>query len=603
MANMAFMLGRISKINLANYASLNFVFPFLKADRSRAFLAFLLATFSIALDHTAPWILKWVIEDLSEGRASNALKLIALGVVAILISGFLGYWQRLIMAGISRSFEAKLRDWLFVRLLAQPKSFFQKVPQGDLLQNLISDLERIQELVGPVLLHLYRTLLTLILSTILLWLLSPTLGFIGLLFFITLAYASLKLIGRIYIGNKQTQKLQGNLAEVIRLLLNGITVVKASGNDQYFQDRLEQSSLHLKNKALEVSKHTAMVWPFITLLCGIGIAISLGYGTWLLSKNEITAATLAAVALYLVRAQFPLVGLGIMASLAQRGRASLDRIIDIKKQFNDVNSNPILSPTSSKMNFEIMELQNFTFSFSESKHAVLQNIDLQITPSKRIGIAGPTGSGKSLLAKIICGDISLQSGMSTGKISINQNDFSELQNHHYHGSWRKLFSYAPQDAFLFSWSILDNIRLDHSKKFDETIETAVKKSGLALDLQQFPHGYNSILGEKGVNLSGGQKQRLSLARAIWNQAPILILDDVISAVDPNTEKKIIDDLDQQKIAMIIVSHRYSILEHCNEILYLHEGKIIERGTHKELLELNGEYAKSWKIQMLQTGDL
>lgn len=575
---------------------IRFLLPYLKDHHKRMGLAFLLALFSIALDHSIPWLLKLLLDDISNGDLQRIHLLLTLGVLFILISGVLGYWQRIMMARASKSLEAKLRDLLFKRIIAQPSSMNSHLTKGDQLQHLQSDLERIQEMTGPALLHLLRTFMTLVLSTILLWLLSPVLGVIGFLFFVGLAWASLSLIRRIYYGNKRIQEHQGTLAENIRNLLHGISVIKTSGRQEYFSTRLEDVSIELQNAQQDVAKSTSMVWPLITFLCGLGIAIALGAGAWLVNANELSHASLAAAILYLVRAQFPLVGLGIMASLIQRGRASLDRYMQFYHQLMDV---PSVSRDASSPTFYSLQVKDLNFRYSQTENSSfeLQNMNIELVPGKKIGIAGPTGSGKSTLIKLLCGELSIP----CKTIFLNELDQSDLQQNDSQGIWRQLYSYAPQDGFLFSWQINENILLAQSNMENPALQMVLHKAGLASDIHLFPEGLGTLLGEKGVNLSGGQRQRVGLARALWHKAPVLLLDDVFSAVDPETEQTIVRHLFQENEnqSICVVSHRLCILEKCDEILYLKNGKVVERGSHQELIQLQGEYALNWSLQQIE----
>ncbi len=560
-------------------------------------IAFVLAIISISLDHSIPWILKLLLEDLSLGNSQRMGQLLLLGVSAILISGFLGYLQRIFMARASKSLEAKLRDTLYKRIIAQPVSLISGLSKGDQLQHLLSDLERIQEMTGPALLHLLRTFMTLILSSILLWMLSPVLGFIGFVFFVGLAWASLSLIRRIYLGNRIIQNQQGSLSETIRNMLLGIAVVKTSGRQNYFTNFLERSSARLHDAQQDVAQSVSFVWPLITFLCGIGIAIALGTGAWLVHQNDLSQASLAAAILYLVRAQFPLVGLGIMASLIQRGRASLDRYMHYFHQMSDILSQTRVSTNPIFKSLTVKEL-NFHYSQQEASPFQLKKIHLTLVPGKKIGIAGPTGSGKSTLIKLLIGELPLPSD----SIFVNEMDLSALQKTDPQGLWRQFYSYAPQDVFLFSWKVDENILLAHHVNRTQDLQQVILEAGLTSDIHLFPEGLSTILGEKGVNLSGGQRQRIGFARALWHKAPLLLLDDVFSAVDPETEQRILQHLFREKrdVSMCIVSHRLGVLEYCDEILYLKEGCVIERGTHKELLENQGEYAINWSLQRMES---
>ncbi|HSQ41452.1 MAG TPA: ABC transporter ATP-binding protein, partial [Fibrobacteraceae bacterium] len=287
----------------------------------------------------------------------------------------------------------------------------------------------------------------------------------------------------------------------------------------------------------------------------------------------------------------PLVGLGIMAAVVQRGRASLDRIMDLWMKSEDVVE---VSPQRPQP-FQRMEIRHLNFRFADEVRDALRDVSLVLEPGRSIGLAGDTGAGKSVLAKLACGVLEAPKGA----IWINGADFADIQFQESHGAWRHWFAYAPQDGFLFSWTIADNISM-HPSTPPEEVWNDAEKAGLGPDIPTFPQGLSSVLGEKGVNLSGGQRQRVGLARAFRALAPIMVLDDVLSAVDPKTERRVVESLLRlrESHALLIVSHRYASLEQCDEILFLRDGRVLERGTHAQLLEQNGAYAHNWKLQQV-----
>ena len=573
------------------HAHLKFLWPYVRSQRGKLSLAFVLATFSVALDHFSPWILKWVIDGITHQQDLPTLwKMIALGACAVVLSGIFGYVQRMLTADFSRNLEAHLRDNLFERILGQDRKFFQHHLPGELLQNLVQDLDRIQELTGPALLHFYRTALTLIFSSILLYLLSPTLAFLGIIFFLVLAIASLRLIGLVYQGHRRSQAAQATLSGFIRDFLHGVPVVKASGSGDYFAEQFTKASGDVRQQTLSIAKLSASIWPSITLICGIGIAVAIAWGSVLVQRGSIGAGTLAAVTLYLVRAQYPLVGLGIMAAMVQRGRASLDRVLDLIHGMKALLPVSIASPPP----FDRLEFRNLQFQFADAQSPCLIDIQFELTPGRTLGIVGDTGSGKTTLARLACGILSVPPGF----VFLNDQDLHDLQSQDAQGEWRQLIAYAPQDGFLFSWSIRDNIALGAEDPEEQAIELASERSGLGRDLHLFPQGLDAVLGEKGVNLSGGQRQRVGLARAFLSNAPLLILDEVMSAVDPETERLVLASLRHRHKdqAMMIISHRYACVQECDEILYMEQGRIVERGTHDSLLALQGRYARSWATQ-------
>lgn len=561
-----------------------FLLPWIRTHWLALLFSVICATIGVALDHLSPWILKLILEN---PTSATSWKWILTAIIAIIISGILGYIQRVLMAKFGRRIESDIRSDLFRNILLQPESFFQKRNPGHILQNLVQDLEKLQELTGPALLHFYRTGLTLIFTTFLLFQLSPKLASWGFVFFCVLAYASLFLMAKVYQGHRRIRESHGIMGGFIRDFLTGFSTAKATGSTRFFSEKHEDISQSIRTNTLHISILTSLIWPFITLLCGIGIAGAVALGYQQVSKGVLSTGALAAATLYLVRAQYPLVGLGIMAAMVQRGRASLDRILELRQSFVPV-TNPDADTYES---FSGIAIQNLHFQYQEGSAFSMDEIQLSLLPGKSVGIVGDTGSGKSTLARLISGILPVPENTYL----LNGVDLAILQKSSLHGSWRSLFSYAPQDGILFSWTIQKNIEIGRSDNSNHEPDHYANLAGLTLDLAKMPAGMQTRLGERGVNLSGGQKQRIGLARALMHMAPVTVLDDVFSALDPSTEEAVIQSIRKLEgsHSFVIVSHRYTSVMHCDEILFLQNGRIVERGSHASLLARNESYAKNW----------
>lgn len=564
-----------------------FLLPWIRTHWLALLFSITCATVGVALDHVSPWILKLILEN---PTSASSWKWIFTAVIAILLSGIFGYVQRILMATFGRRIESDIRSDLFQRILLQPVQFFQKRNPGHVLQNLVQDLEKLQELTGPALLHFYRTGLTLVFTTVLLFQLSPSLATWGFVFFCILAYASLFLMAKVYQGHRKIRESHGVMGGFVRDYLNGFSTAKATGSNRYFSEKQGAISEKIRVNTLHISILTSLIWPFITLLCGIGIAGAVALGYHQVTQGVLSTGALAAAALYLVRAQYPLVGLGIMAAMVQRGRASLDRILELRNSFA-----PSTTPDAETLeSFSGITIQNLHFQYEDAAVFSMDEIHLSLLPGKRLGIVGDTGSGKSTLARLIAGILPVPKSTYL----LNGVDLANLQEDSLHGSWRSLFSYAPQDGILFSWTIQKNIELGRTENTQKDAAHYAELAGLTPDLANMPEGLDTRLGERGVNVSGGQKQRIGLARALMHMAPVTVLDDVFSALDPTTEDAVIQSIRNLEglHSFVIVSHRYTSVMHCDEILFLQNGRIVERGSHSSLLNQNGNYATNWLRQ-------
>jgi ATP-binding cassette subfamily B protein len=353
------------------------------------------------------------------------------------------------------------------------------------------------------------------------------------------------------------------------------------------------------------------------MLGSLGILLVVWQGATLVVQDKITVGTFTAVLIYLLKLQFPMAGLGWVANLIQRSNAATDRLIHLmenmplKKELPDNKPPPpdkavaLLSsslhsvqglfPASPSLpaigHIPHIEVRHLNYSYDNGP-VVLSEINLDIPPGTKLGIAGPVGSGKTTLMQLICGIYTPLSG----QLFLDGKPRETWSDSH----WQSFFALAPQDGFLFSQSIRDNILLGQSAQSILSVEAAGERAGLQADMAQIPNEYEAILGERGINLSGGQRQRVGLARALMNQPAVLCLDDTLSALDTQTEAKVAKRLRESLDAhtVLTISHRFSAIRFCDHIIFLEKGVIAEQGTHDHLLELNKRYASVYRQQIL-----
>jgi ATP-binding cassette subfamily B protein len=456
----------------------------------------------------------------------------------------------------------------------------------------------------------------LVFTTICVALLHPKLLLTGLLPALIMPVLANFFLIRMYAHFGRIQKNLSTLNGFVQDTLTGIQVVKGFGRAEPFERKFAAASADLRDSSLRIARFNAAIWPAIGVLGVIGIVLSAWLGGRMVIREEISLGTLSAAILYLLRLQFPLVGLGWVASMIQRGNVSLDRLLQLQSEF--VIPYP-LTPAATKgrdaeetrrkgspdlvpPTFHALEARGLSFSY-DGFDQVLDDVSFTLKPGTSLGIVGTTGSGKTTLLHLLCG---LYPSAAPGTLFLDGVPREAVDDE----VWRTRFSYAPQDGFLFSTTIRENILFGGEERGGTstadalTMEKAVEWSGLARDLPQFPHGYDTMLGEKGINLSGGQRQRVGLARALLSPAPVLCLDDTLSALDAETEEVVLAHLrgllfsEGRTRSLVIVAHRYSAVMHCDEILYLEHGRVTERGTHEELLRLGGAYAAVWEKQRL-----
>jgi ATP-binding cassette subfamily B multidrug efflux pump len=591
-------------------------------------LGWIFVVVSTALDQISPWMVKVILDALQAGGGPAS---VAWPLAAILgstgVSGLLLYFQRLWVIRASRTIEYELRRDLFAGLMLQPKRFFDRNSIGDIMSRGTNDLDRIRDLAGPAVLHLARMGCLAIFTTLALARLDMRLMWLGLLPSILMPLLANAFLKRMYALFGGIQKSLSSLNSFLQDTISGIQVVKSYGKQDEFTAKLTRTSLDLRDASMKVAYSNSAIWPAIGALGAIGLVLVTWVGGRMVIRDEVTLGTLSAAILYLLRLQFPLIGLGWVASMIQRANVSIDRLAALRESFLldparlpggaekalvDLDGelereHGILGPPE-------LELKGLSFAYdlppakakaaagkapaqdtgTTPQRTALEGIDLRIPAGSSLGIVGPTGSGKTTLMQILCGIYPPppETLFLDGKPRESVSD----------ADWLRRFAYAPQDGFLFSTSIRNNIDMGRNSHSAHTPEDAAEWSALSRDLGQFPQGYDSMLGEKGINLSGGQRQRVGLARALLANPSVLGLDDTLSALDTETESLVLEQLRKHFAGrtVLIVSHRYSAVMGCDKIIFLSDGKILEQGTHAELLRKGGAYAAVWEKQRLSS---
>jgi ATP-binding cassette subfamily B multidrug efflux pump len=599
-----------------------FLKPYLARQKGYILAGWIFVLVSTAMDQVSPWMVKVILDSLQAGKGfSAALWPLAAIVACTLVSGLLLYFQRLWVIRGSRVIEYELRRDLFAGLMLQPKRFFDRHSIGDIMSRATNDLDRVRDIAGPVILHLARMGCLLVYTTFCIWKLNPHLMWLGLLPSLMMPILANHFLKRMYALFGGIQKNLSSLNSFLQDTISGIQVVKSYGKQDEFSAKLTRTSMDLRDSSLKVAYSNSIIWPAIGALGAIGLVLVAWMGGKMVIREEIGLGTLSAAILYILRLQFPLVGLGWVASMIQRANVSIDRLAALRKSFvvepplaaADV-ANADGAATGGPLPLRALQLRNLSFAYESAPAAkpvpaptaaaaavppkpdrqVLQGITLDIPAGSTLGIVGPTGSGKTTLMQILCGIYP----PPPGTLLMNGLPRESIPD----AEWIGHFTYAPQDGFLFSTSIRNNIEMGRGPQSAHTMEEAAEWSALSRDLGQFPQGYDSMLGEKGINLSGGQRQRVGLARALLANSAVLGLDDTLSALDTETETLVLEQLRKRFTGrtVVIVSHRYSAVMGCDRIIFMADGKILEQGTHAELLRMGGAYAAVWEKQRLSS---
>ena len=517
----------------------------------------------------------------------SALKVLG----ASLVSGTFLFLQRRILIGMSRKVEYDLRRDFYAHLVDQPQVFFQEHRIGDLMARATNDLAAVRQLAGPMIMYSLQTLFVVMIVLPLMFMINWRLT---LLLFITMPLVSLtvKFFGQqVHIRFEKIQEFFSEITARAQENFTGVRVVRA-----YAQEGAEIAAFNELNRRyaernLALVRIDALMRPLMQFLIGMGFVLIIWSGVPAAIRGDITVGEFTVFNMYLFRLIWPLIALGYVVNLYQRGTASLKRmnaIFAVEPLIADSQNIQTQPPIKGEIEF-----RDLTFRYHPNDEPVLRDINLTVPAGLTVAFVGRTGSGKSTLVNLISRIIEAPSDtVFVDGIAVRNYSLAQL---------RSSIGYVPQETFLFSDSLAENIAFGVEKAARSEIEWAAEVAGLTEDVEGFPDGFETLVGERGLTLSGGQKQRTAIARAILRGPKILILDDALSSVDTYTEEKILGKLRgvMRGRTSLIVSHRISTVRDADMICVLDEGRIIERGTHDELLALGGEYSALYERQLLE----
>ena len=570
----------------------------LKPYRLQVSLGIAAVLASTALDQVAPILLARILDGLRHRAPAaqiNQWLLIMLG--SAVVSAGLLWAQRWTVIRASRAIEYDMRSRLFQTIQKMPPSFFDRRSTGDLMSLVTSDLDRVRDVVGPAILHLFRTSVTVIWSLATLFYLDAHLALWALAPLVLAPFLANRGMAALH---RSYGRLQASLSELNTFAhdaLAGVAVIKGFGRERLFQERFGKHSEALRSLAVRSSWIQGSLWPAITALGGLGVCLLLWKGCESATLGRTTVGTVAAAVMVFFRLQWPMIGLGWVTNLFQRGVASLDRLDALEKEMeaclSELPTEPLHLPPA-RDDVPLLEVRHLSFRHRPEAPPALEDISFTLEEGQGLGLAGAPGSGKTTLLALLCG----LRRPPIGTIFLRGQDISEIPP----TQLLQLFALVPQDGFLFSQTIAENILMGRPEGAPESdAGTWAAHACFDQDIPQIPGGYQALLGQRGINLSGGQRQRLSLARALSKEAPMLLLDDTLSAVDATTEARILEQLTPllSGQARVVTSHRYSAFRLVDRILVLGGGKVLEAGSHEELIAAGGYYAESWRLQALE----
>lgn len=513
--------------------------------------------------------------------------LLAIGyIVTFSIKGVFLFYQRQSLIVMSRHIEYDLKNEIYQQYQNLDSSFYRKNRTGDLMNRISEDVSRVRMYLGPAVMYTINLVVLITLCAIVMWRISPKLTMY------TLGPLPIMMFGIFYVStviNKRTEKVQkqqSKLSTIVQETFSGIRVIKTFRREKNLGETFQKESDQYKKDQMHLVKADALFMPVISILVGLSTILTIYIGAIEVQKEHITIGTIVQFVFYVNQLTWPFASVGWVTSLVRKAEASQQRINEF------LNTRPVIenNPTHFESIQGHIRFENVSYKYPDTGIQAVKNLSFEIHAGDSLGIIGRTGAGKSTILQLLTRSIEADSG----QIFI---DHVPIQNHDIF-NLRQSLGWVPQEVFLFSDTIANNINFGIAKNNPSQMIAAAEDAGVASDILRFPDQWETLLGERGINLSGGQKQRISIARAFIKNPQILILDDCLSAVDTATEETILQGIKKrmQRKTSVFISHRVSSIQHCTQILVLDQGQLIEKGNHQTLMEEKGSYFRLHQIQ-------
>ena len=571
--------------------SLRPLFPYLRKYR----LSYLLGAVCILLNNGIwilfPQVIRRAIDDLHGGVTRHKLLIYALLLLAV--AGFKGVFQfltRWIVIGVSREIEFDLRNDFFRHLEGLSYSFYQRTRTGDIMARATNDLNAVRMLLGPAIMYSANTIVFTAGALVFMLSISPKLTMYAFLPLPVVSIAIQYFGKRIHERFERIQAMFSDISARAQENFSGARLIRAYVQEEYEIAGFETANKEYIARGLKLVRLMGMLWPTLEVMLGFAIVLVLWLGGREVLYGRITVGEFVAFNTYMVQLTWPIIALGWVINIFQRGTASMARINDLLVERSEIGDESATVVSGSEIEGDI-EFRDLNFAYNGTP--VLHDINLRIPAGSSLAIVGPTGSGKTTLVSLIARIYDAAPGtvLIDGR-SVRDYPLELL---------RRNIGFVPQETFLFSETVRENIAFGVENATDDQIRWAASAASIAEDIEGFPEQYRTLVGERGITLSGGQKQRTAIARAVIRDPRILILDDALSSVDTQTEDRILNRLREimRDKTTIFISHRVSTVRNADRIAVLHGGRIVEAGTHEELLMLNGYYSDLYNKQLLE----
>ena len=534
-----------------------------------------------------PLLVQNTVNSLKEGFSLPQLLQQAL-LLGVLATGMavVRLWSRILVFGTGRQVEVTLRQRIFDHLLRQEPGWVQRTGSGEVISRSTSDVENVRRLLGFAVLSLTNTVLAYCLTLPAMLAIDPLLTLAAIALYPLMLLIVRASGGRMMGQQRQQQRELAALSDLIQEDLSGISAIKIYRQEPTEQEAFSKLSNSYRDAALALARTRSTLFPLLEGISSLSLLVLLGIGSTQLAAGSLSLGGLVALFLYVERLVFPTALLGFTLSTFQTGQVSLERVEELLKREPMIQDPSEPEPLQAVSNPGAIVARDLRIRYPDSPDSALDGVSFSLKPGELVAVVGPVGCGKTTLARALGRMVEVESG----QLWIDGQDITNLKLQ----DLRTKISLVPQEGYLFTATLAENLRFGNPNASDQELHAAARQAQLEADVQAFPAGYNTLVGERGITLSGGQRQRTALARALLVEAPILVLDDALASVDNRTAAAILQSLTlNQQRSVLFISHQLSAAAACDRVLVLDQGRVVQQGHHRELVKQSGTYRRLW----------